>query len=169
MLLGTVAIFDGDLELAVASERRAVDRARHLGDLPTLAWSLAQLANVESVHAPEQALPIAEEALAVARRTGGTVIQLVPLVAVVTASSDHDPSRALEAAEECIRIDRTQRQSCATTVRYLAASLRVTRGEIADGLTTWNAVLHSYHDNGERNLLTISLGALAAALAARRP
>ena len=165
MLLGTVAIFDGDLELAVASERRAVDRARHLGDLPALAWFLAQLANVESVHAPEQALPIAEEALAVARRTGGTVIQLVPLVAVVTASSDQDPSRALEAAEECIRIDRTQRQSCATTVRYLAASLRVTRGEIADGLTTWNAVLHSYHDNGERNLLTISLGALAAALA----
>ena len=106
-MTGITAMFDGDRELAASSIRRAANRARNDGDHAQLAWTLALLAMFESTHEPEHALPMAEEALAVARRIGGSVITLYPLVAVISAATNTepalDPARALEAAEECVR------------------------------------------------------------------
>ena len=81
-----VAVWDGDLELAASLAQRAVERARHEGDPAQLAWILATLAMAEAMHGSDRALPIAEEALAVARRQGGTVIRLQPLKAVMGAA-----------------------------------------------------------------------------------
>ena len=124
--------------------------------------------------APTGRLPIAEEALAVARRTGGTVIRLHPLSrGHGPRSSDHsEPGRGRwRPLRNAVRIDRTQRQSCATT-RPLCwlASLRVTRGEDRGRAHRVARVLRSYHDQRRTQPTSaLSLGALAAALAGVDP
>ena len=159
-----VAVWDGDFELAVSLAQRVVERARHEGDPAQLAWILATLAMAEAMHGSDHALPIAEEALAIARRQGGTVIRLQPLKAVMGAAANVDPARVLEAAEESARIDRTQRQANATVGRFLVATIRVKRGEVAEGLAEWREVLRSYDNNGQRTDLALSLLALAGSL-----
>ena len=112
---------------------------------------------------------MAEEALAVARRIGGSVVTLYPLVAVISAATNTDPpldpARALECAEECVHGDRTQRQTCSNIGRTLIARIRMTRGEIAEGLIVWRRVLEDYDERGERGVFTLSLPSLADALA----
>ena len=159
-----VATWDGDLELAASLGQRAVERARHDGDPAQLAWILATLGMVEAIHGSDRALPIAEEALAVAHRHEGTVICLHPLKAVMGAATKADPARVLEAAEEAARIDRTQRQESAKIGRSLVARIRMTRGEVAEALTEMREVFRSYVDNGQRTDLALALMTLSGAL-----
>jgi hypothetical protein len=114
-------------------------------------------------------LPLAEEALAVARRHGGTVIRLHPLKAVMGAATNTDPARVLEAAAESASIDTTERQASAGVARFLVARIRMARGEVAEALTEWREVLRSYVDDGQRTDLALSVMALAGALAGVEP
>jgi hypothetical protein len=159
------AVSEGDAGRAASAARRAVEQAREEGDPIQLVWILATCAIVEAMHGSDRALPVAEEALAIAHRHGGTVIRLQPLKAVMGAAANTDPARVLEAAEETARIDRTRRQASARVARMLAARTRVTHGDIAEGLTEWRDIVSSYHDDGQRTDLALSLVALAGTLA----
>ena len=67
---------------------------------------------IESLRGSELALPIAEEALAVARGQGGTVVRLHPLKAVMGAGDAmSDPHACSKPPTKPPRIDRTQRQA----------------------------------------------------------
>jgi hypothetical protein len=81
------------------------------------------------------------------------------------AASTADPPRVLEAAEESARIDRTKRQANARVGQFLVATIRVKKGEVAEGLTEWRKVLPSYVSDGQRTDLALSLVALAGSLA----
>ena len=163
------ATFDGDLERAASSMHRAVERARHEGEPAQLAWILAVLAMAETLRDSDGAAPIAEEALALARRQGGMIVRLHPLKAVMGASTGSDPARVLEAADEATRVDRTERQECSMLGQMLVARLQVARGEITAGLAEWRKILHSYDRNGQRTTFSLSLMGLAGALAASDP
>ncbi|HUP75834.1 MAG TPA: hypothetical protein VM282_22560 [Acidimicrobiales bacterium] len=165
----TVALFDGDVESALKSSRAATARARLDRDSPLLAWSLAYEVAPESMLETGFAPAIAEEALAVARRTGGTVTLLYPLVGVMTATKRLDPARALLAAEESMRCDRTRRRRFLNMGRAASATIRLGRGEIAHGLTLWREVVCSLDHDGDRSVLSVQLAALADALAAVDP
>jgi hypothetical protein len=85
------------------------------------------------------------------------------------AAATADPGRVLEAAEESARIDHTKRQENSRVGRYLVATIRVQRGEVAEGLIEWLEVLRSYDNNGQRTDLALSLLALAGSLGAVDP
>ena len=123
----------------------------------------AQRVRVDSP-SPELGLRTAEEALAVARETGSSVVSLYPLVAVTTAARWLDATRALDAADEALRTDATQRQILSNIVRGNVAGIRVATGQVAEGLAAAREALHSYDDAGERTVFTIHLGDLAATL-----
>ena len=169
MMESIVAANDGDLELAASLAHRAVERARHDADPAQLVWMLGVIAMIEAMHGSDRALPIAEEALALARRHGGTIIRLHPLRAVMGAATKSDPLRVLEAAEEAARIDRTPRQNTSSVARYLVATIHIRRGEIAEGLTEWREVLRSFDHDGLRSDLALSLISLASGLAGVNP
>ena len=69
--------------------------------------------NTASVGDPARALPLADEALAVARTVGGSVALLFALQAVCSAAVVIDPDRSLEAGTEAMRLDRTRRRTWA--------------------------------------------------------
>lgn len=159
------AIFDGDVAGAALWNHRAVEHARRGGDQMLLAFLLGQLSTYQSFTEPEVGLRTAEEALAVARKTGSAVVSLYPLVAVTTAARWLNPKRALDAANETLRADATQRQILSNLVRGNVAGIQVATGQVAEGLAAARAALHSYDDAGERTLFTLLLGDLAATLA----
>ena len=95
------AVWDGELEVAASLGHRAAERARSEGEPAQLAWILAVLSMIESLRVSELCFPIAEEALAVSRGQGGTVVRLHPLKAIMGAGAAlSDDARVLEAADE---------------------------------------------------------------------
>ena len=165
----SAAIFDGDLALAASLARRAAERARQHNDHHELAFALSLLTICEATNNPEAALPAAQEALAAARRAGGVVTRIYPLVAVATAAVHVDPRRALEAADECVRIDRTRRRFWSSVAHGIAARICVDRGEVTDGLIRFREILRSCENNGERVIFSMQLAGVAAAIARTEP
>jgi ATP/maltotriose-dependent transcriptional regulator MalT len=164
-----VATYAGELEQAASLAQRAAERARDDDDPAQLAWILAVSSMIEAFHGSDRALPIAEESLAIARRHDGTVIRIHPLKAVMGTAIRTDPARVLEAAEEAARIDRTRRNTSAQIAQFLGANVRITRGEIVEGLTEWREVIRSFDHDGLRQDLALSLIALASVLADMNP
>ena len=121
---------------------------------------------IESMRGSDRVLPIAEEALAVARRQGGTVIRLQPLKAVMGAASQRR-SGARARSGRGIRAHRPHEATGRTraSAGTWSRSIRVKRGEVAEGLTEWREVLRSYDNNGQRTDLALSLIGLAGSLA----
>jgi predicted ATPase/class 3 adenylate cyclase len=164
-----MALYAGDVAMAVHWERASVERARRDGDPAQLAWLLAQLSVFEIMHDAATSLPLSEEALAVARGTGSTIVSLYPLQALQNAAALPDPSRSLAAAEESMRLDQTRRKTFLNLGRGRAAMLRLGRGEIAEGLTLCKEVVHAYATDGERSVFAISLGGWANTVASFDP
>jgi predicted ATPase len=169
MSRAAAVILDGDVTTAVTLSGRTVEHARHGDDPIELSFALALNATFVSLHNPDSAVATAEEALAVARRTGSAVALIYPLLALASAARRTDPARALEAAEECTRIDRTRRRSWSTTCKGTAAQIRIQRGEIAKGLTAFRDTLQHFDENGERLFVSLQIFALAEALVPTHP
>ena len=165
VMAATAALFDGALETVVAECERSVECAKESGDVGAIAWMLANLASMRSIMDPHRGLTDCDEAVDAARRVGGTVIRLYPLLSFASAARRLAPARALEAAEELLRIDGTRRRTYANVARGLAAETRVAQGAFADGLSLWVEVLHALEADGERTLFTLSLSSLAGAIA----
>ena len=126
-------MFDGDLVRATERMAAAVEFARASGDRIGLSWFLAYLALPVFLETDADGIPIAREALALARSTGSTVALLYPLLALMTDTEEVDPEQSLAAAEELVRLDRTKRQTYVNLARGLSAILLIRRGEVADG------------------------------------
>ncbi len=168
-MMATLMLFDGDVEQAIEFSTAAITRARRDPDVAQLAWMLAYLGVVGTLHDADLALPFADESLVIARGTGSTLVLLYPLVAVMSTLRTTDPSRALAAAEELMRLDRTRRLFFLNFGRNVAATMRIDRGEIGEGLSLWQEVLRVYQNHGERSVFSITLGGLAASLVHQYP
>jgi predicted ATPase/class 3 adenylate cyclase len=167
----TQALFDGDLASAATHMAGAVEVARRHDDPVELTWMLSFHAVIESLPDPESgaALALAEEALAVARRTPSHIARLFPLVALSQAARHLDPTRALEAAEELPRLDVTQRRFWSSSVQANLAGLHHQTGDHAQGLREWQQVIRHCHDSGERFMLSMHISVLANTVASTHP
>jgi predicted ATPase len=168
-MMATVTLFDGDVEQALSIARTAIARARRDDDPAQLAWMIAYTGVLETIRDADRALPLADEALTIARATGSTVALFYPLLAVMAAAAETDPSGALAAAEECMRLDRTGRSTYLNLGRGRAAMIHLARGEIAEALSLWQEILRSYADGGERSVFSINLSSLALSVAPHDP
>jgi predicted ATPase len=162
-------ILDGDAARAITFSSRAVERARQGDDLIELSFALALNATFASMNDAGSGVPTAEEALAVARRTGSAVARIYPLLALASAAARTDPLLALASAEECTRLDRTRRRSWSSICEGIAAQIRIQRGEMANGLTAARDIVQHFDENGERLFLSLHIFALAETLAPTHP
>jgi len=182
VMASLVAMFDGDMTRGAEIAARAVERARQAGDPVALAWLLAHLSVMQvnrftGTIGGGEGLPIdadsvasANEAVAIARRTGSQLALLYPLVGVMSTTRFTEPTRALEAADELVRIDLTRRGWWARVLDALEAEARMGEGaDPADALRDWRQAWVRYRDNGERFLLSNYLVTFANRLMATHP
>jgi predicted ATPase/class 3 adenylate cyclase len=167
------AMFDGDLASAASHAARAAELARRDHDPIELAITLSVHATMASplpgAPASTAALAIAEEALAVARRTPSHIARLFPLAAVTWTAQQLDPTLALTAAEELLRSDTTQRRWWSGVVRSGLAELHHQTGDHAQALHEWRQLIQRAHDNGERFLVSTQIAHLADTVAPTNP
>jgi hypothetical protein len=103
-----------------------------------------------------------------ARRLPTVSRSLWPLF-VLTSVAHSQPDLALLAADECSRLDRTDRRFHSVGCEGVAAKIRVENGELVEGLRQWRHVFEHYDWVGERSHLSITIAALADALAPTEP
>ena len=169
-LVGTVAMFDGDVELMVSSVRAAAERARLERDPALLAYFLGLRALAETMAATGPSIATAEECVRVARATGSAIVLQNALnfwLAVCQLSAHPGDERAL--AEELLRMDRTRRRTWAGTARSYLGTANVEHGEVVAGLEQFREVLAHHHQRGEHVILSVQIANLAGALAEIEP
>ena len=163
------AVVAGDFPAAASLARRCLAAARRAKDPWMLSNALASLANYLWVLEDAEAGALADEALAVARRPGGSAIRLYPQLIVAVVHAQSDPKVALDAAEECVQIDRTRRRMWARQASGSAACTRIRQGDVTGGLGRSRDAFLQMIDDGQRLAATILLCGLADALAHARP
>ncbi len=182
-----LAMFQGDMDLAVEHAARASELARD-AEAQLLAWTLAHCAVMESyvpvksgavdpstivdMRAVTQAR--AEEALRIGRSVPGTIARQYPLLSVATSAlaedrSGPDVSCGLSAAEEIAAIDRTQRRFWSTTVGSAAANALASQSGASDQLVKWRAILRDHYEHDEPFMFVLLLASVSESLVEVEP
>ena len=126
------------------------------------------LAIFEYATVPDTARGHAEESLALSRTHGGAVVQVYALLAIVMCNQT-DVRSCAAAANEAVRLDRTVRRSLSSTATMIAAHAAAAAGDVSSALPLFRDSITQIARAGSRQMLAISVGTAADAIAAVAP
>jgi predicted ATPase/class 3 adenylate cyclase len=125
---------------------------------------LAMLAIFENSTEPSRGLDHAEQAVALAREHGGSLVVPYALLALAMCTRD-DVARCTAAANEARRLDRTVRRPFSSTATMLAAHAAATAGDVTSALPLLRESIAQIGRSGNRQILGITIGTAADAIA----
>jgi predicted ATPase len=143
---GATAGLEGNLDGLIAGFERAVEllRARDDPELPT---PLAHLANIRwtILNDTTTTIPMAEEALDLARRIGGPHVVAIALATAGTVLADTNPKRALALMREAVELEETRTRGGNAHPLIMAADLERRHGDTDEALRLYDRVLRHSH------------------------
>jgi hypothetical protein len=157
----------GDMAGGRALSTLALERAGDDGDPLFRADILALLTIFETVVDPVAGRRHAEESVEVARRHGGGLACIYPLLALTMAASRTDVKDAFDAANECSSIDRTSRRVYSSVAIGIAAHAAAEHGDLERAVPLWRNSIDELHRSSSRTTLALTIGTVADAIASR--
>ena len=154
-----VALYRGDVAATATHYAAELARARRDGDRIRLVWTLYYVAICYAVRrVPEQGVPAAQEALAVARETGNPTALSMGHYALGLVLKKSDPEQALRLLDEAARLAASVRNSWWEGIALMeAAATRAVHGDPAEAAVAHMAVLDQWDRVGDRTQQWLNL------------
>jgi predicted ATPase/class 3 adenylate cyclase len=167
---GAIAIANGRVDEWIENSERQATIARTTGDGVQLVWGLTGSAMGRALLGDTAAaIPLAEEALTIARRLGNPRSSAWAQMNAGFVLGDSDPERALTLLRAAADLSAPLGRSQAATAWGMAADVAARHGDRHDALELCATAIDAWHWNGYRPGLGLGLRYVGDLLAADEP